>query len=221
MSFLPYIKTDAGREAAGFHWEAKDCTVRALALAFGLSYKEAHATMKDHGRHDSSAAWGFSILIEKKFGDLIEWKKQRSELKMTVGRFLKEHPIGTYILNINGHVFAVINGMIHDSGPIRKGSHVKRAWKRAEKKLLKFEGKFKEGDYIRAYDFEPIRGRLDSYIEGVVVEIVDDLKSLPYKAYKIKLEQSVRSGNIERSDGTMLYVPMETSRDYDHRIIAL
>lgn len=222
MSFLPYIKTDGGREVEGFTWEALDCTVRALAVAFGLKYKEAHAIMKDHGRADSSKARGFSIVVDKKFAAFIEWKKQRSELKMTVGRFLKEHQIGTYILSINGHVFTVINGMIHDSGAVRKGSHVKIAWKCVEKKLLKFEGKFKEGDYIRAYDFKPIRGREDSYIEGTVVEVLTDMKMPPYKAYKIKVEKSVGAGErFPVGENEHSFVPMETSNDFDQRVFSL
>ena len=34
--------------------------------------------------------------------------------------------------------------------------------------MMKFENIAKVGDYIRAYDFKPCRGREDAYIEGIV-----------------------------------------------------
>lgn len=35
--------------------------------------------------------------------------------------------------------------------------------------MLKYEGKFKVGQTIKAYDFQPIEGRGECYIEGVVI----------------------------------------------------
>jgi len=43
-----YIQAERGVER--MRGETKDCTVRALACAKGISYDEAHAHMKAHGR---------------------------------------------------------------------------------------------------------------------------------------------------------------------------
>src|SRR5271156_2691424 len=43
--------SDGGKVAEGFAFETNDCTVRALANASGLSYKEAHRIAKASGRH--------------------------------------------------------------------------------------------------------------------------------------------------------------------------
>ena len=54
--------------------------------------------------------------------------------------------------------------------------------------MLKFENVATVGDYIRAYDFKPMRGRMDSYVEGVVLEVTN---SQGYKAFKIKVKNDV------------------------------
>lgn len=40
--------------------------------------------------------------------------------------------------------------------------------------MLKFEGKFSVGDMVRAYDFIPMEGCPDRFVEGVVREINHD-----------------------------------------------
>lgn len=88
--------------------------------------------------------------------------------------------------------------------------------------MLKFQGKFKKGDYIRAYDFEPCRGRKDSYIEGTIVEehtVVDLTTPGDYSYFLVDVDVKVWSGEYQFTLGERVRVPMETSMDYDHRII--
>ena len=82
---------------------------------------------------------------------------------------------------------------------------------------LKFEGKFAVGDYIRAYDFEPMRGRPDRFIEGVIVREERDMCLF----YVVKVEHDGINGVQGLRVGMDILVPMETSMDYDHRIFAL
>lgn len=86
---------------------------------------------------------------------------------------------------------------------------------------LKFEGKFNVGDYIRAYDFEPCKGRLDSYIEGTIVEVHQFDSNVPgdYSYFKVDIEHCVSRGEKIQSASKIFKVPMETTMDYDHRII--
>jgi hypothetical protein len=79
---------------------------------------------------------------------------------------------------------------------------------------LKFEGIAQVGDTIRAYDFEPMAGRPDHYIEGVVCELTT-VKPHGYKAYDIRLTYDSMG---VRPIGTAVYVPMETGMDYDNRV---
>jgi hypothetical protein len=90
---------------------------------------------------------------------------------------------------------------------------------------MKFENIAKVGDYIRAYDFKPMFGRNDCYVEGKVEEI--NPREVPYAAFKIlcvtdvfdgKKKTGVRSSRITKT----VYVPMEVSfMEYDARIINL
>jgi hypothetical protein len=90
--------------------------------------------------------------------------------------------------------------------------------------MLKFEKLATVGDVIRAYDFKPMYGRSDCFIEGKVISITEETG---YKAYKVecindffdgKFRKGVRSSRV----GKNVYVPMEVSfMEYDARVINL
>lgn len=89
--------------------------------------------------------------------------------------------------------------------------------------MLKFEKVATVGDYIRAYDFKPMRGRLDCYVEGEVLTITNEQG---YKAFKIKVRNDVYNGTMDETEGSRngkeVFVPMEVSfMEYDSRIINL
>ena len=77
---------------------------------------------------------------------------------------------------------------------------------------LKYEGKFKKGDTIKAFDFER---KKDHYISGKITgtEVRNGAK-----VYVIKVtnDSGKTSGGRVGDTG---YVPMETSMDYDGRIV--
>jgi hypothetical protein len=93
-----------------------------------------------------------------------------------------------------------------------------------ELKMLKFERVAKIGDYIRAYDFKPMRGRMDCYVEGEVVEITN---SPGFKSYKIICKNDVFSGEMQEEEGVTrngqeIFIPMQVSfMEYDSRIMNL
>jgi hypothetical protein len=90
--------------------------------------------------------------------------------------------------------------------------------------MLKNEKLATVGDIIRAYDFKPMYGRSDCFVEGRVISINEDRG---YKAYKIecindffdgKFRKGVRSSRVAKE----VYVPMEVSfMEYDGRILNL
>jgi hypothetical protein len=90
---------------------------------------------------------------------------------------------------------------------------------------LKFEGTFKVGDVIRAYDFEPMDGRGDSFIIGRVLE--EKAEGIEYSAYAVEVTMSVRGGKVDdeskrltANTGAVTYVPHEISfDDHDNRIV--
>lgn len=88
--------------------------------------------------------------------------------------------------------------------------------------MLKYENTANIGDNIMAYDFQPMAGRNPDYVEGTVVEITSERG---YKAFKIICTLDVWNGKVLNDNGsrihTFVYVPMETSHDYDGRIVKL
>jgi hypothetical protein len=93
-----------------------------------------------------------------------------------------------------------------------------------KERTMKFQGIAKIGDYIRAYDFKPMRGRMDCYVEGVVESITNECG---YLAYKIKVMNDVFGGEMQEDadctrNGKEVFVPMEVSfMEYDSRIMNL
>lgn len=90
--------------------------------------------------------------------------------------------------------------------------------------MLKFEKVAEVGDIIRAYDFKPMYGRSDCFVEGKVESVTNEHG---YKAFKItcindffdgKFRRGVRSSRVGKS----VFVPMEVSfMEFDARIMNL
>ena len=80
------------------------------------------------------------------------------------------------------------------------------------------------GDVIRGYDFKPMVGREDSFVEG---EVVDAHSTEPgYQAYKIRVTRDVFGGEVLTGQhsrvGKTVFVPWKTSfMDYQGRVINL
>lgn len=91
--------------------------------------------------------------------------------------------------------------------------------------MLKFANAAVMGDVIRAYDFKPMAGRNDCYVEGVVLEQFSSEKG--FDSFKIRCTKDVFDGEVQVKDehsrlGRIIYVPHEVSfMEYNARIINL
>lgn len=91
-------------------------------------------------------------------------------------------------------------------------------------KKLKFEGVATVGETIRGYDFKPMVGRNDCFVEGTVEAVTNEVG---YKAYKVTCTKDVFDGKENSKGkgsrvGKIVFVPMEVSfMEYDARIINL
>lgn len=116
--------TDSGRSSDGYSNEKGDCTVRAYATAAEIPYKIAHAEMFLAGR---KIGRGFNCVpfFIHKYGEMMP------RPKMTVQKFVNTFCLtGNWIVLVRGHVFAVINGTIHDEYPrLVLNMHVHGAWR--------------------------------------------------------------------------------------------
>ena len=91
--------------------------------------------------------------------------------------------------------------------------------------MLKFENIAKVGDVIRAYDFKPMAGREDCFVEGVVEQVKNTEQY--FNAYKITCTKDVFGGVIQKKSknsrvGKIVFVPHEVSfMEYTGRVINL
>ncbi len=78
-----------------------------------------------------------------------------------------------------------------------------------------------QGDTIRAYDFKPMLGREDCFIEGEVLDCLDT--SQGYQAYKILVTRDSWSDSEDKGRvGIEMFVPWRVSfNEFQGRVINL
>ncbi|MBM3966218.1 MAG: DUF2786 domain-containing protein [Planctomycetes bacterium] len=107
---------DGGRSSCGFVGLAGDCVTRAISIATGLAYRDVYNELSMLSGKSPRAGMVDSITAQY----LISrgWERQ-STTGVLVEDFLV--PVGTSIIEChkcrrgNGHVFAVIDGVLHDT----------------------------------------------------------------------------------------------------------
>jgi hypothetical protein len=83
-----------------------------------------------------------------------------------------------------------------------------------------------QGDTIRAYDFKPMLGREDCYLEGEVLDC-NAVAECGYNAYKVRVTKDVFDGVKLAGDqgvrvGTTMFVPWKVSiNEFQGRVINL
>jgi len=107
--------------------EKNDCTVRALSDSLEISYLEAYGYLIGAGRKR-----GRGIHSQSLYSSLALTRLDKPN--MTVGNFVRFiiGPLGgNWIIQVRGHVFAVVEGEIKDMGNVAAnlGRHVVQAWR--------------------------------------------------------------------------------------------
>lgn len=131
--YPPFVRTDAGRKSSeitrNFH---RDCSVRAYAAAFGVSYDVALERLRRAGRQIGygiyTALWN-SFLNTHPECVRLALKPGPGRRSVTLGQFLKQYPTGIYILGVTRHTFTVIDGTVHDLHPPTLRQPVRYAWR--------------------------------------------------------------------------------------------
>lgn len=102
--------------------EKNDCVVRAYANATGTDYHAAHVRANNLGRRfGRGMSWEPLVEMYAPFGNPINTNQ-------TIADFVRTHSSGTYIARIKGHVFAVKNGVVMDTGAPRPRAIVCHFW---------------------------------------------------------------------------------------------
>lgn len=105
--------------------ERNDCTVIAFAIVFKVTYAEAHKHMKERcGRMNRKGVISKTVLPPS-LPDVrfrVRSFNKESGNATTLGRFIKDHPVGRYYVCVRGHALAVVDGVVYDYyyGPKRQ-----------------------------------------------------------------------------------------------------
>lgn len=125
--YAPHHQTDCGR-ADTHPKEKRDCTVRALGCAAGVSYVEAHKALEAAGRTPKRGVFLSSLIANDAIpGFAFESVLFDGPIKLS--NFLRNFPDGRYLLRKSKHAFSVIEGVVHDNQKIKLGVIVTHAWK--------------------------------------------------------------------------------------------
>lgn len=143
---MKYEISDGGKPDT-LHENNLDCTVRALAIASGLSYEIAYILYEDSGRRPGCPAPTLSGLEEywsqgfgqfEKVSNAIDpsaLTAYASHNQMTVSQFIRRYPTGRFIIRIKAHgggrvkhVIAVVDGVAFDNQEVNARKRVETAY---------------------------------------------------------------------------------------------
>jgi len=123
----PIRLTDGGKASSKRPRQSNDCTVRAVAIAFGWKYDDAYDWLSAEGRE---CGRGFHIdeFLAERGARKMSFPAIKGQRRMNPAAFCKQFPNGRYICRVAKHVFAVIDGVVHDSWEQRPDRCIYKAW---------------------------------------------------------------------------------------------
>jgi len=116
--------------------DKNSCTVIATSVALGIGYPSAHRLLQVYGRKNGHG-FHFAYWIGKEgkhlFDELVQYARKWDwslgrRIGITVGQFIKEHPKGIFIVQTEGHVFTIVDGVSHDTFRTGPKTRLHRVW---------------------------------------------------------------------------------------------
>lgn len=180
ISRTQWVKFD--ERPSQFSDEKNDCAVRAFA-ALGVSYKEAHARMAELGRKRGKGINTYRLVELMDSKDVLGLRFEtipeiHCNSRVTLGRFLNEHPVGRYFCHKASHVFAVVDGKVLDSWRMGNRCLVDRVWRVLQGSALGQPGEellTYENRHIRNHKSKRPRWRAREIRRRITVDLVDCL----------------------------------------------
>ena len=97
-----------------------DCVVRAISVAENKSWNEAYKELSILAQEKGT------LLDDVEFvEDYLDKRYERQcHHSKTVGEFLTEFPVGTYLITMQGHITVIVDGVLYDTFDCRN----RRMW---------------------------------------------------------------------------------------------
>lgn len=110
MAYVEFNPNPVGRRVG-------DCSVRAVARALNMGWEAAFIALTMNGLSmgdmpSSDSVWGATLRQNGFYRDVIP---NTCPDCYTVADFCIDHPEGTYVLGMGGHVATVVDGDLYDS----------------------------------------------------------------------------------------------------------
>ena len=94
--------------------KVNDCTVRAIATATGRTWDETYEELSKFAQEQAIILDDVVYIdsyLDERYERLCGYKNK----KIPVGDFVDQHPIGTYLITMSGHITCCIDGCIYDT----------------------------------------------------------------------------------------------------------
>ena len=88
-----------------------DCVVRAISKAENKTWDETYEELSEIAQFEGILLDDVNFVesyLDKRY-------KRACHYSKTVGEFLNEHPKGTYLITMQGHITVIINGVLYDT----------------------------------------------------------------------------------------------------------
>lgn len=132
MPPIAFCFDDGGRRAAGFKGPARDCVTRAIAIATSIPYRTVYRALNTMAsrerprgrRRRSSARFGVARATYSAYLRSLGWIFRPT---MGIGTGCRVHlranelPAGRLIVELSGHMAAVVDGVLYDTRDCSRG----------------------------------------------------------------------------------------------------
>lgn len=88
-----------------------DCVVRAISVAEHKSWDQVYDELSDIAQSQGILLDDVNFVedyLDKRYPRVCHYSK-------TIGEFMEEYPVGTYLITMNGHITVVIDGVLYDT----------------------------------------------------------------------------------------------------------
>jgi hypothetical protein len=109
-------------------YERNDCTVRALAIATLVPYWKCYRVLVEFGRKPNKGTNIRKFFKNNKMVLGYWFKKLKFRKQITLNKFVKKYPEGTYYVRISRHVFVVKDGVAIDMVRPKTYCRITDAW---------------------------------------------------------------------------------------------
>ena len=109
-------------------YERNDCTVRALAIATLVPYWKCYQVLAEFGRKPNRGTNIRKFFKNNKMVLGYWFKKLSFRKQITLNKFVKKYPEGTYYVRISRHVFVVKDGVAIDMVRPKTYCRITDAW---------------------------------------------------------------------------------------------